>query len=437
MFYYTAAINNIFGLLRSNLNIMDAAVTVLFLGILIVLGNILSRVFTITKIPDVLFLIALGIVVGPLLGFVDPAAFGVVGPIFTEVTLAIILFEGGLHITIEALKKSITGTMAITVANFVVVTAICIVIMQQLAGFSLLESCMLGAILGGTSSAVVIPFTNYLNIGNDTKAILALESAISDVVCIVVLLALLDVYKVQDFNVGHIAGNLIASFLIAIIIGVIAGIWWSSVYPKLASIKSIFITPAFVFIVFGFVSLLGFSGAIAALALGVTFGNLNYFKAEKIIPFWGTRIEQVELTSVEKEFFAQLVSLLKTFFFIYIGISIHFSNMTVIYLGALLTVVIYLARIVIVWLTIPRNIPASDASFIAVMEPKGLAAAVLASMPLEAGIAAGQTIQDVTYIVIFFSILICSVMIFLLEKTAFSRAYRKLFWAFGKEPKAT
>lgn len=412
---------------------MDAAVTILFLGLLIFLGNILSRFFTLTKIPDVLFLIAIGIIVGPFLGLVAPSAFGVVGPLFTMVTLAIILFEGGLHITLETLKKSITGTTAITVANFVIITGICIVIMTYWAGFSIIEACMLGAIIGGTSSAVVIPFTNYLNIRNDTKAILALESAISDVLCIVVLLALLDVVKVQEFNVGHVVGNLIASFLIAAIIGIIAGIWWSSIYHKLKSIKSIFITPAFVFIVFGVVNLLGFSGAIAALALGVTLGNLYYFKAEKILPFLGNEITQVELTPVEMEFFAQLVSLLKTFFFIYIGISIHFADMNIIYLGAAITVIIYLARIVMVWCTIPRNIPASDAAIVAVMEPKGLAAAVLASMPLEAGIAAGQTIQDVTYIIIFFSILVCSVMVFLLERTAFARVYRKLFWSFGKE----
>src|SRR5208337_621948 len=146
---------------------------------------------------------------------------------------------------------------------------------------------------------------------------------------------------------------------------------------------------------------------------------------------------QVELTPVEKEFFSQLVSLLKTFFFIYIGISIYFSNIAILYLGAALTISIYLARIVIVWITIPRSIPASDASIIAVMEPKGLAAAVLASLPLQAGIAAGETIQDVTYIVIFFSILACSVLVFLLERTAFARAYRKLFWSFGKEPQTT
>jgi len=412
---------------------MDAAVTVLFLGLLIFLGNVLCRFFTLTKIPDVLFLIAIGIVIGPFLGLVTPSEFGVVGPLFTMVTLAIILFEGGLHITIETLKKSINGTAAITIANFVIIASICIAVMHYWAGLTFIESFMLGSILGGTSSAVVIPFTNYLNIKNDTKAILALESAISDVLCIVVLLALLDVVKLDQFDAGRIVGNLLASFLIAIIIGVVAGVWWSSIYQKLKSIHSIFITPAFVFIVFGFVSLLGFSGAIAALALGVTLGNLYYFKAEKILPFLGDNITQVELTIVEKEFFAQLVNLLKTFFFIYIGISIHFGDMNIIYLGAAITIIIYLARIVMVWLTIPRSIPASDAAIISIMEPKGLAAAVLASLPLQAGIAAGQTIQDVTYIIIFFSILACSVMVFLLEKTAFTNVYRKLFWSFGKD----
>ncbi|MDD4136864.1 MAG: cation:proton antiporter [Methanoregula sp.] len=416
---------------------MDAAVTVLFLGLLIFVGNILSRFFTLTKIPDVLFLIAIGIIIGPFLGLVEPSAFGVIGPLFTMVTLAIILFEGGLNITIETLKKAITGTTAITIANFVAIVGICIGVMHFFAGFTIMESCMLGAILGGTASAVVIPFTNYLNLRHDTKAILALESAIGDVLCIVILLALLNIVELKEFNAGLIVGSLIASFLIAIIIGVLAGIWWSSVYHKIASIKSIFLTPAFVFIIFGFVSLLGFSGAIAALALGLTLGNLHYFKAEKFLPFLGDEITQVELTPIEKTFFSQLVSLLKTFFFIYIGISIHFTNMEVIYLGAVLTVLFYLVRIVIVWFTIPRGIPAPDAAIVSVMDPKGLAAAVLASMPLEAGIAAGQSIQDITYIVIFFSILVCSIMVFLLERTSFTHVYRKLFWSFGKETDPT
>lgn len=415
---------------------MDAAVTVLFLGLLIFIGNILSWFFSLTKVPDVLFLIAIGIIIGPFLGLVTPEAFGVVGPLFTMVTLAIILFEGGLHITLDTLKKSINGTLAITVVNFVVMIAICIVIMRYMAGFTVLESCLLGAILGGTSSAVVIPFTNYLNLKSDTKAILALESALSDVLCIVVLIALINVVNLQEINAGHLIGSLIASFLIAIIIGIIAGVWWSSIYHRIANIRSVFITPAFVFIVFGFVNLLGFSGAIAALALGVTLGNLNFFKAEKILPFLGDEVTQVELSPIETEFFSQLVTLLKTFFFIYIGISIHFTYIEIFYMGAALTAAFFLARIVIVWLTIPRSVPKSDAAVIAVMEPKGLAAAVLATMPLEAGIAVGQGIQDIVYIVIFLSILTCSVLVFLLERTPFSAVFQKIFWSFGRETQA-
>jgi NhaP-type Na+/H+ or K+/H+ antiporter len=304
--------------------------------------------------------------------------------------------------------------------------------MKYLAGFTVIESCLLGAILGGTSSAVVIPFTRYLNLNKDTKAILALESAISDVLCIVVLLALINFISLDEFNVGFLIGNLFASFFVAIFIGVIAGVGWSLFYHRIASIKSIFITPAFVFIVFGFVNLLGFSGAIAALALGVTLGNLNYFSVERILPFVGEGARQVELSPMETVFFAQLVSLLKTFFFIYIGISIRFTYMEIFYMGAAITIAAYLARIAIVWLTIPRTIPKSDASIIAVMEPKGLAAAVLAALPLQAGIAVGQGILDIVFIVIFLSILVCSVMVFLLERTPFCRVYQRLFWSFGK-----
>jgi len=45
------------------------------------------------------------------------------------------------------------------------------------------------------------------------------------------------------------------------------------------------------------------------------------------------------------------------------------------------------------------------------MIPKGLAAAVLAGIPLQKGIAGGQIIQDLTYSIILISILITSVMI--------------------------
>src|SRR5665647_253688 len=98
---------------------MDVALTVLFLGILIFLGNMFNRVFALTKIPDLLFLIGIGLIIGPILGLVSPASFGIVGPIFTTVTLAIILFEGGLHLRVETIRSSFRETVVLTSLSFI------------------------------------------------------------------------------------------------------------------------------------------------------------------------------------------------------------------------------------------------------------------------------------------------------------------------------
>ena len=113
--------------------------------------------------------------------------------------------------------------------------------------------------------------------------------------CIVLLLTLLDIYIIGELNVPYIGLRLVSSFFVATILGIIGGITWSVLYPHLKTIKSIFLTPAFLFIIYGVVTLLGFSGAIAALAFGITLGNLHSFNILKWLP--GAHVEQVELHS--------------------------------------------------------------------------------------------------------------------------------------------
>jgi small-conductance mechanosensitive channel len=72
--------------------------------------------------------------------------------------------------------------------------------------------------------------------------------------------------------------------------------------------------------------------------------------------------------------------------------------------------------------------------FNVVMVPKGLAAAVLASIPLQQGIAGGKMIQDVTYAIVTFSILLTSILIFFVNKTKLSKVYGWMFSGFGAEP---
>jgi NhaP-type Na+/H+ or K+/H+ antiporter len=107
---------------------------------------------------------------------------------------------------------------------------------------------------------------------------------------------------------------------------------------------------------------------------------------------------------------------LKTFFFVYIGISIPFSDSKSILIGALITIFLLLSRIIIAKYCSPKGANVFDKSTIGLMIPKGLAAAVLASVPEQMGMPSGSEIKYITFSVVLFSILICSIMILLIEK---------------------
>ena len=78
---------------------------VLTVGILVFAGHLFSAIFKRTNIPDVLPLIFIGIVIGI---FIEPEdAFGEIGHVFLEIALALLLFEGGAHLTFSTIKKTI------------------------------------------------------------------------------------------------------------------------------------------------------------------------------------------------------------------------------------------------------------------------------------------------------------------------------------------
>lgn len=408
---------------------MDIPVIVFFIGILIFLGHLFDAIFQLVKIPDLLFLMIIGMIFGPILGLISPEEFGVVGAIFASLTLIIILFEGGLNLKIDVIAGSLKSATALTLINFTLTLLITAIIAYGVIGLSLLSSFMLGAIVGGTTSAVVIPLVRYLNLHQDSIAILSIESALSDVLCIVTFLTFLEIYQIGHLDVGFALGRLIASILVAIIIGIIGGIIWASIHKRIKICRDIFSTPAFVFILYGIVEWLGFSGAIAALVFGITLGNIHQVKHVRFLRGIG---EDIELTKVERLFLSETVFLFKTFFFIFIGLSIQLTESSLLFWGLAITVILYGIRIPVVGISIPPVTPVWDAIIMAVMVPKGLAAAALASLPLQAGLAEGIVIEELAYSIILFSIVVNSLLIFLMERTRLADLYGKAFALLGR-----
>jgi len=408
---------------------MEIALIIVIIGALIFLSHLFAGIFSRTKIPDVLLLIIIGLCLGPFFGVVNPQHFGVVGPVFTTITLIIILFEGGLDLHFHVLRKILRRLFALAMVSFTLTMVVVGAVTYLLTNFSPIISFMLGAIVASTSPAVIVPMVRQLKMQKEARTILTLESAVSDVLSIIIALAFLEAHKLGALHFDAIAGHMISSFFFSALFGILGAFIWSIVLNKIRTIQnSIFTTPTFVFVIYGMVELLEYSGAIASLTFGVTIGNIELFKLpllKRYIPH-----SPIALNETEKVFFSEIVFLLKTFFFIYIGLSIQLMNIGWLLFGMVLTLLIFVVRIPVVRLIVPKSTTMTDATMMAVLVPKGLAAAVLASLPLREGIVGGEMIQNVTYAVVLFSIILTSLLIILLERTKLGDFYRQMLSKF-------
>ncbi len=66
--------------------------------------------------------------------------------------------------------------------------------------------------------------------------------------------------------------------------------------------------------------------------------------------------------------------------------------------------------------------------------PKGLAAAVLAALPVQRGLPGGEAVQGIVYAVIFFSIALCAVFVYVIEAGTLAGVADRWFAPFPVEP---
>ncbi len=395
--------------------------TYIFLGLLIFCAHLFNAWFSKRRIPDVLLLMLIGILVGPVSGWVKPEQLNDVGPIFASLTLLFILFDSGIDMRLDVVRRYWTGVVQVTFLSFVLSMATVTVIAFYLTDLELKACMLLGGMVAGTAAAIVIPLVRQMKVSDKTRVTLVLESAISGVLCIVISLAFIEGYKLGNVSIGSMLGRVFASILMSLIIGLVAGIVWSSFMERVRKLQnSMFLTPAFVFIIYGISEALGYSGAISALAFGLVLGNPEYFEMSFLKKL--KLRDMTPLAGTEKSFFKEFVFILKTYFFVYIGICIPFTNTTALAYGAIIAAALFVVRFILVLIVGKNNTPV-DRLTVSIMIPKGLVSAVLASVPEQVNNAAGYTvipgavtIKYVTYSIIFCSIIICSILVLFTSK---------------------
>lgn len=382
--------------------------TILFIGLMVFFAHFLSLQFRKTNIPDVLVLVIIGIVLGPVLGVVSPADFGKVGSLFATIALVVILFEGGTTLDMNVLRRSLTTTGKLAIGCFLLTALIATLVGVYALDLTVLPAAMLGLTLGSTSPAVIIPLVKILKVSEKPATVMILESALTDVLSIIGVFALLQIYTQGGVEPGRLIGSVLSAMVFAIVIGVIGGIGWLLVLGRVRDFpNTISSTLAYVFIVYGATEGLGFSGAIAALALGFTLTNFEEFKLHSSVDR-----NIVPLSEIDLAFYSEAVFLLRTYFFVYLGISIHFSAVHLTLTAAAIVLLIYLMRIILTRRVFrAHEFSLRDTAIASMMVPKGLAAAVLAALPLQYGVTGGEIIRDTTYMVVLISIALTALLV--------------------------
>ena len=406
---------------------VESAPVVIFIGILVFLAHLFVALFERTRIPDVLYLILIGVIIGPILHIVSPEDFGKLGHVFTTIALVVILFEGGLELRIEQLATSWRGTLVVTIVCYVLAWGTLTATAIWLIGLPWPLALFLGAVLAGPAPAVVIPLVRQMTLGSSAGTLLMVEAPLGEALSIIISLTIIESVRLESIQIGLVMGRLLASFGFALIIGSLGGFIWSILLHRVRELRyAIFTTPSFILILFGATEFLGFSGPVAALTFGIVLGNLGSRKLPWLTNKYN--ITPLQHNETEKAFFGEIVFLIKTFFFVYLGLSITLADLSTLVFASGLVAALLFSRLLAVRLSVPREwMTLKDVSSVGVMIPRGTAAAVLASIPLQMELAAGSTIRDVTYAVIVVSILFSAFFIFLLEKTPAIRLFRLIF----------
>ena len=395
---------------------MGISLIFLIAGLIILIGFLGSFSFEKTKVPDVLLLLSIGIILGPILKLVDPHQLTQFAEYFGSLALMIILFEGGMDMDIDKLLKEF-GTASVLVFISFILSTLCIAFyLYYTYAWELVRSLLLGSILGCTSAAIVIPVANRMMIKDEIKILLSVESALSDVIAIIMTVSIVEFVKLEHIGIEQPFRAVASSFSIAIVAGVLSGLSWLKILEIFKNRKYSYMTTlATMLIIFAIVDFLGGSGPIAILIFGIILGNSHDFNRFLKIKDHNLVDETIKFINGEVSFFV------RTFFFVYMGMIISFKliNTQFFLLCFALLLIIILMRYISVTITgfIYKD-KKKDRFAMLSMLPRGLASAVLAIIPASANIKGTEVFIDYTFGVVVLTNILMTVGVFITEKKA-------------------
>ena len=285
-------------------------------SVIILIGYFSHIFFEKTNIPSFLLLIFIGLIIAPL-NIINRDEFIPLMGIFSSFTLIMVTFYSGLNLNIRDIlfqsgRALMQSTIYILSSVFLIGIACNI-----LLGWKMLEAFIFSSMTGGEiTAAVVIPLAFSLDLNDEVKSLLTLESAISTILTIVLFFVFLNQWLLGTTNIYAATSMIARNFSIAIIFGALLSLVSIKILYRFRRKEYTYVlTIGLTLIIYAIIKWLGGNGELGVLIFGLLLSNdkltsriLNFYEDLSII-IEGLRRFQDEISF-----------LLETFFFVFLGL---------------------------------------------------------------------------------------------------------------------
>jgi cell volume regulation protein A len=390
---------------------MDAVTGMVFMiAVLLLLGALGEYIFTRSGIPDVIWLVAAGIVAGPMLNIIQPEMFKPIIPFFGAVALVSILAGGGVKLRISEVTEAAPRAFLLGISGFLLtLVAFCLFAyiatnLGIIKPVSLATWIMAGAILGGTSSLVIIPTMAGGNIAKKVARLLEVESCITDALCVVVAMMMIDLILKGNFTLGAPIEALVMAVGIGVIIGIAGAVALFPLNaPLLGNPHAYTVFLAGFLIIYGVAQLLGGNGALSVLTSALLIGNSEEILRKLSVKKFSDKL--FVKNNVALALHAQMSFFIKSFFFFLIGLMFPTSPKMIL-LGLVFTLFMIVFRVPAVLIaTKGAGFTFKQKMLITTAIPRGMAAGVLSALPVYYGVPGVENLSQGVFSAIVFSIL--------------------------------
>jgi len=380
----------------------------LLVAAIFLIGVAGELIFERTGVPDVVWLLAVGMLLGPAFGVADRDTLGAIAPYFGAVTLVIVLFNGGAALRLGEASRAAPRAAVLAIVGFLLAAATVAVASMAAAaagwlpdGWTWLHGVTLGAILGGSSSIVIMPAVRRMGLSPALGNMVSLESAMTDVLCVVVTAACIRISLSGSSDLAEAAATLGRAFGIGLGGGLVVGFLALLTLKRLR--RSAYAYPLILgtlLITYVVIDELGGSAALGILVAAVLVGNAPAL-AEAVGLVRGARLGRGVMDTHD-----QLAFIVKSFFFTFMGAMLG-PPWGLVALGAGLALLLVVARIPAVFIgTLGEGLGAAEKGMVTMLLPRGMAAGVLAILPAQQGMAATGELPVVVFATVLTTILL-------------------------------